>query len=495
MLVHVAPEYADRLNLPKSVRDALTEETRGRLRAHQVNAVLRVSRVLMLVNVVNALLVVFVLASEEQMLVVAATWFCAVVLLASLSFRGVWQRRHKERPEITSTRTIRRLIRSSGLFGLLWTVPGVLLVPGLDGFPLAFCLAVLTGMIAGGAYALYPVPAAALAFMLPVTSGVVAGLAIGQGWLALTGALVATMFVIVFFAGTRRHADLFVSEFLLRLELERRGALKDDVLEDKRLEDLAGHRRPQASSLAAARKDAVGDFAGSVAHSFNNLFATIRGNAELLELDGMRDKSLLRPIVEATDTGVSRIDTYLLVTGRRILKPQDVDVAKLVRNFGIVLFSEPSDAPGLSVSAGQPSAMVRADPAALATCLKVLIADAETACAIRGTLEIEVRADETAELSPHPSGLASITMRATGWEIDEKLAHSVRDPVATICDLRANRELAFAHVAAFARESGGALEITKSHCDVPQLTLYLPSAKSPARKGALPVTFSGAAGS
>jgi len=201
-----------------------SEEVAGQLRARQVNAIQRLAIPLMIVNLVNVAAVLLQLRLTGQLGAAALAWSAVTAIIAIAALVKAIPKRNRDVPRTTSRKTVGRVIRSSFFFGILWAVPGLAILPQLSGMALAFTTALLTGMIAGGAIVLYPIPAAAFSFMLPVAVSGVTGLVLSQGLLAVGPAVLALAFLYIFLGIVRRHSELFVSEFVARLASLPRGS-------------------------------------------------------------------------------------------------------------------------------------------------------------------------------------------------------------------------------------------------------------------------------
>lgn len=460
--------------LPSGVPSADSEDIRGRLRASQVNAIVRVRPALMLVNPVNAAILLTVLHIDGQVTPAAQIWVAGVIALVTWTWLRAWPRRTRPVPERTNSRTVARLVRSAGLFGAIWAVPGLVIIPSLDGFSLGFAMALLTGMIAGGGFALYPIPAAALAFMAPVTLSGVAGLCLSHGWLAIAPAIVATMFLVVFMAGVRRHAELFVADFLIRIELERRTRLIEDILEDARLE-LIGSRKLQERRLAEAKKiEAIGLLAGGIAHNFNNLLTAIRGNAELQTLQPTTDHSLLRAIIDASDRGAQQVNRLLSVARKQALKPEPVALPALLSDLRRILEPALGTKHPIEVHVENGTRAPMADVAQLENSLINLVFNARDAMPAGGAILIDCRN------APVPGGSrdgverVEISIHDTGHGMDDDTRTRATDPFFSTKGTKAGSGLGLSSVAGFAAQSGGDLRISSTPGQGTTVCLSLP---------------------
>lgn len=463
-----------------AVSRSMTDDSEAQLRARQVDAIRRLTLPLMTVHVVNVAALITVLWLTGQSGPTAYVW---AGLLCALALNGAWigwRARNRPAPRATSTRTVRRVILRSMVFGLIWAVPGMTFMPGLSGFPAVFGYLLLTGMISGGAFALYPIPAAGYAFIGPVIVSGIAGIAMTYGSLAIGPAIVAAMFFLVFRSVIRRHADLFVSEFLGRLELEKRNRLVEDLLEDARLEAL-GTRQMIEQRLARAEKiEAIGHLTGGIAHNFNNLLTTIQGNAELLRLDGRSDSLLTDPILVACRRGSDQVQRLLSIAGKQLLNPEPVALDDLVAGLSRVV--EPSFGPAYRLRTRMEPGLppVLADPAQLESAILNLLFNARDAMPKGGEIELSCRAAPAQGLLPRRSAVTFIEIRVhdTGHGMDAGTREKATDPFFTTKGLGGGSGLGLSSVAGFVRQSDGEIAIDSAPGKGTTVTLRLPSVRA-----------------
>ncbi len=451
-----------------------SEELAGQLRARQVNAIQKLSIPLMIVNLVNIGAFLLQLYLTDQLSEVSVAWSMATGAIAIAALAKAFLRRKRQVPHVTSEATVRRVIRSCLLFGLLWAVPGLAILPLLSGMALAFATALLTGMIAGAAIVLYPVPAAAVSFVVPVAASGVAGLVWSQGWLAIGPAVLAIAFLYIFLGVVRRHAELFVSEFVARLDLEQRNRLIEDLLEDSRLE-LLGARRLARNRLASERTaEAVGRVTGGMAHQFNNLLTVLRGNAELLAETENTDRTLVRPILEACDRGAAAVQSMLAAAERQSLKPKPVPLDDLLGHLQQAFqASLGSRIQVLTKVENQPCTAI-ADRKKLENALFELIHNARQAIRGAGEIRITCRTDLDSGTSAGEHPVIAITVRDTGCGMDEATRRQAMEPFFTTRSAEAAHGLGLSAAAGFARQSGGHLKIESWPGAGTAVTLCLP---------------------
>ncbi len=451
----------------------LSEEVEAQLRARQVDAVLQLTSPLMIVVLFNVGTFALVLRATGQLTVPILIWAALTVLHASYALYGTLRNRRKPPPRTASPRTRRRMVMNSLVFGLFWAVPGVSFIPGLTGFAEVFAYTLLTGMLTGGAFGLYPIPAAAAAFMMPVAIGGIAGLAWSHGLLALGPAAIVLMFLFIFREVILRHADLFMAEFIGRLELERRNRLIEDLLEDARHEVL-GTRRMMEERIARSEKvDAIGQLTGGIAHNFNNLLMAIQGHAELLALEGKADPTLITPILNGCRSGANQVQRLLSIAGKQILRPEAVPLESMLD--ALVKMVEPSLGPAYRIrtnlAEGVPAPY--ADRAQLEGALLSLIFNARDA--MPGGGEITVTCREAPERTDR-GGTVDISVTDTGVGMDAATRDRATEPFFTTKPIGEATGLGLSSVAGFVRQSRGTFDIQTEPGKGTTVSMCLPAA-------------------
>ncbi len=134
-------------------------------RARQLQAVMRLTPLTMLANLLNVLIVAvaFWPVGPRPFLV---GWCLAIGLLAAQGMR-VW-RRSTRRPgwRTASPQALRRATRNAALLAALWGCMPLVLFPGADGERQLLVATITTGMMCAGGFALATTPLAGTAYVL-----------------------------------------------------------------------------------------------------------------------------------------------------------------------------------------------------------------------------------------------------------------------------------------------------------------------------------------
>ena len=153
------------------------EAVAGRVRAEQIGNIKRYLSSMMLANVCNASILVAALWSSSQR-ELAIAW--ASTILIFVMYYGLWRRQSaRATPSYVSPRAITLAARNALLLGTLWAILPLLFFADASPSGQIIITALCVGMLAGGAFAFASVPAAAMAFTLPII--IAATVILGRG--------------------------------------------------------------------------------------------------------------------------------------------------------------------------------------------------------------------------------------------------------------------------------------------------------------------------
>lgn len=144
----------------------LHEEVAGRLRARQIEAISRLSPVLMLCNIVNATVVSVLFAPSADALPFVV-WSAVAV---ALSLWGVsdWNRNRRiGTRNWASRRGCRKVALFAGLHGGLWALPGLLVTPPTGDHRVIVGM-MITALMGNGFLAMVSLPPASIAYAAPI---------------------------------------------------------------------------------------------------------------------------------------------------------------------------------------------------------------------------------------------------------------------------------------------------------------------------------------
>ena len=293
--------------LPASLRSALAAYLRndpaifglkppdpmdaGRLRALQVQSLLRYTPYMLLANVLNSL--IFLLSARDSGKQGAALLFTLGIcgLVGFLYLR--WKQAQNRPPRTSaSVRAPRRAVLNALMLGSVWAIPPLFFVDVANPAGNLLVASLSVGMMCGGAFALAAVPAAAAAFVLPIAAGSVVGtFYIGVEFAPeLASLLMVFLFVII--KSTGALSAMIAERMLGEFEQER---------QRETIGILLGEFEENASDwLWEADAD------GAIVYVSPGFYKAIGASA--LETSGMRGLDLLREHDARDNSGSNNMD-------------------------------------------------------------------------------------------------------------------------------------------------------------------------------------------
>ncbi|NLH82095.1 MAG: EAL domain-containing protein [Phyllobacteriaceae bacterium] len=210
------------------------EETERRIRGEQVAAIVELTPMSAAANVVCGAVVVLAFQPQAP-LVFLLIWFSAILGFAVVAMRG-WHRA-LGRPIVTaSPRALVRTRVNAVILAVAWGAAPIVLLPGADTFHQLFLQILLTGLIAGGAFGMATVPAAAIAYVgTLVAAGCVAMLLstdAGSGFVRATVVCLWTIYGLYLTRNILIHAARFIENARNRAELTEKSEVIGLLLND-----------------------------------------------------------------------------------------------------------------------------------------------------------------------------------------------------------------------------------------------------------------------
>jgi PAS domain S-box-containing protein len=250
-----------------------------------------------------------------------------------------------------------------------------------------------------------------------------------------------------------------------------------DVTEQKRAESALEHARDQ---LAQSQKlEALGQLTGGIAHDFNNLLMIVAGHAELLRrrLIETRDLRAIDAIRAAASRGEGLTRQLLTFSRRQRLEPVVVDLRDRIEAVRQMLGSSLTDAIRLDCRVARDLWPVEVDISELELSLVNIAVNARDAMPEGGTITLS--ADNVTLAPETPPGQAggdfvALAMRDSGCGIPAEVLPRIFEPFFTTKAIGKGTGLGLSQVYGFARQTGGAVEVTSEPGRGTTITLYLP---------------------
>ena len=289
-----------------------------------------------------------------------------------------------------------------------------------------------------------------------------------------------------------RQLEQFNAELEQRVE-ERTAELRkfNEELE-LRIDERTRERELALAQLFEAQKmDTIGRLTGGVAHDFNNLLMAVLGSLTLLEKrlpEDPQSRKLLKNALQGADRGKALTQRLLAFSRRQELKPEAVDVARLMTGMeellkravghGIACHVElPTDLPPIMADANQ-----------LELALLNVALNARDAMPGGGTIQISAVAQTVGGRvaanawggGPNlpPGEYVRITISDNGEGMDETTLAKATEPFFTTKGPGKGTGLGLSMVQGLAGQSGGLLRIQSSPGAGTVVELWLPKAKT-----------------
>ena len=296
-------------------------------------------------------------------------------------------------------------------------------------------------------------------------------------------------------AKVRVFADLYRKTRqleLLNTELERRVEERTAELAqanadlERRVEERTREREEALAQVHEMQKmESLGQLTGGVAHDFNNLLMVILGNLQLLRKrvpDEPRLDRLIDGAIKGAERGATLTKRMLAFARRQELKPETVEVLRLISGMEEMLRRTLGSTIQISIDLQKGLPAIRVDPNQLELALLNLTLNARDAMPLGGRLEISARCMAAAK---GPSGLEAgsyvcLTVADSGTGMDEATAKRATEPFFTTKGAGKGTGLGLSMVHGLAAQSGGAMRIASRIGHGTTVELWLPTAEESA---------------
>jgi two-component system, cell cycle sensor histidine kinase and response regulator CckA len=250
--------------------------------------------------------------------------------------------------------------------------------------------------------------------------------------------------------------------------------------------DITERKALEEQLLQAQKMEAVGRLAGGVAHDFNNLLMAIMGYGELMKgkvLAGDPLHGYLQDILKATDRAVALTQQLLTFSRRQILKPQLVDLNRVVLDLKKMLERLIGEDLDLEIVTAPELGPVKVDPGQLSQIIMNLVVNARDAMPRGGRLSIEtvnidIKASRHTGFGPAPPGpYVRLTVRDTGVGMDEATRAHIFEPFFTTKEPGRGTGLGLSIVYGIVKQSGGYIDVKSAPGEGSSFMIYLPRLK------------------
>lgn len=247
--------------------------------------------------------------------------------------------------------------------------------------------------------------------------------------------------------------------------------------------DVSGRVAAERALRQAQKMETIGQLTGGIAHDFNNLLTVIEGNLQMIaETLGPADPNLalVQSAARATRRGSDLVRGLLSLSRGRILQPTDLDLAETCSRMLPMLERVLGERICITTKLQPDLWSVHVDPAHLESAILNLVVNARDAMPEGGQLTIEARnllpeeVETTGHSAPPPGDYVALTISDTGCGMDVDTLSRIHEPFFTTKSAERGTGLGLPMVFAFARESGGLLDIVSRPGRGTASTLQLP---------------------
>ncbi|MDQ6993002.1 MAG: response regulator [Mariprofundus sp.] len=273
----------------------------------------------------------------------------------------------------------------------------------------------------------------------------------------------------------------------LRLEQmvdERTEKLQQAALNAERLEK--DKLRLQEVSLKARHAEGLGKIAAGVAHQFNNILASISGNAELIGLQkelGNDGHRFCITITDSVNRGSTLTRNLLAYTGQGFRQARTLHAGEIITHeLNVLSIGLPAHAT-VSADCRSDTPLISMDPTEFRQILLALISNAGKAVALTGgqitvgTTLASLDAAALEQLRIHEGMLdgdyLQLTVKDDGCGMDHHLAAQIFEPFFTVVPVDAG--LGLSALLGIVQKLGGGINVQSKLDQGTEISIYLPT--------------------
>jgi len=270
---------------------------------------------------------------------------------------------------------------------------------------------------------------------------------------------------------------------------------------ERRVEERTREREAALAQIHEMQKlESLGQLTGGVAHDFNNLLTVVLGNLSLLRKrvpDEPRITRLIEGALQSAERGATLTKRMLAFARRQELKPETVDLPKLVEGMAEMLRRSLGPAIQIGTEFRPDLAPIRVDPNQFELALLNLALNARDAMPLGGHLAIA--AAGAAAGAGAPQELAAgryicVSVTDTGTGMDAAVLQRATEPFFTTKGVGKGTGLGLSMVHGLVAQSEGAMRIASRPGEGTRVELWLPAAERVAAAEPAPaMAFAGTA--
>ncbi|MDP1914137.1 PAS domain S-box protein [Brevundimonas sp.] len=254
----------------------------------------------------------------------------------------------------------------------------------------------------------------------------------------------------------------------------------NELLEERVGEALAEKAKAEADLMHAQRMEAVGRLTGGVAHDFNNLLTVVIGALDIMlrsPNDAAKRQKLGEAALAAARRGEGLTHQLLAFSRRQALRPEALDLNVQIRESEPLLRRAVGEAVEFKLKLRRGGARVSVDPSQFEAALLNLVVNARDAVGDKGritvqTLACTVDAGQVTDLAA--GEYVCVTVSDNGVGMAPEVVARVFEPFFTTKAVGKGTGLGLSQVYGFARQSGGAAQISSTVGLGTEIKLFLP---------------------
>ncbi len=248
-------------------------------------------------------------------------------------------------------------------------------------------------------------------------------------------------------------------------------------------EDITEWKRLEQQLVQSQKMDAVGRLAGGIAHDFNNLLTVINGYSAMIKdradlPPGMRED--VENIHKAGNRAAQLTNQLLAFSRQQPLKMKTMELCAAVAEVEPILRRLIREDVELSILPSSDPLFVCADPTQFEQVLLNLVINARDAISGRGTITIEIRAEQfdqaRALMHPgcKPGGYAMIAVTDNGCGMDVQTQERIFEPFFTTKPIGQGTGLGLATVYGVVKQNNGTIWVYSEPGLGTTFRVYLP---------------------
>src|SRR4030042_2280341 len=249
------------------------------------------------------------------------------------------------------------------------------------------------------------------------------------------------------------------------------------------IRDVTERKRLETQLILSQRLDAVGRFAGGVAHDFNNLMTIVIGNADLMLMGLAKNDPLRKDVKEirkAGDRAASLTRQILAFSRKQVLSPRGLDLNTVLTDMDKMLKRIIGEDVEIRTIYAQGLGRVKVDPGQIEQVVINLAINARDAMPDGGELTIETANMDLDGSYAHKRFMVNsgsyvmLTVSDTGVGMTREVQEQVFEPFFTTKEKGKGTGLGLSTVYGIVKQSGGDIWIYSEPGQGTTFKVYLP---------------------